>query len=115
MAGNSVIFKTAPETVETAWLLAHQLWEAGVPRDVLQFFPCDDGETGKALISNPHVAAVVLTGSSQTARMFQNWRSQMRLFAETSGKNALIITAQADRELAIKDLARSAFGHTPAN
>ena len=35
----------------------------------------------------------------------------MRLFAETSGKNALIVTAQADRELAIKDLVKSAFGH----
>ncbi|OYW18484.1 MAG: hypothetical protein B7Z55_10535 [Planctomycetales bacterium 12-60-4] len=36
----------------------------------------------------------------------------MPLFAETSGKNALVITAQADRELAIKDLVRSAFGHS---
>lgn len=36
----------------------------------------------------------------------------MPLYAETSGKNALIITAHADRELAIKDLVRSAFGHS---
>ena len=44
--------------------------------------------------------------------MFQSWRPSMPLFAETSGKNSLIITAQADRELAIKDLIRSAFGHS---
>jgi len=35
----------------------------------------------------------------------------MRLFAETSGKNSLIITALADQDQAIKDLVRSAFGH----
>jgi RHH-type proline utilization regulon transcriptional repressor/proline dehydrogenase/delta 1-pyrroline-5-carboxylate dehydrogenase len=35
----------------------------------------------------------------------------MRLFAETSGKNAIVVTALADRDQAIRDLARSAFGH----
>src|SRR4029434_3630865 len=33
------------------------------------------------------------------------------LFAETSGKNAIIVTALADRDQAIRDLVRSAFGH----
>ncbi len=111
MAGNSVILKPAPETVSIAHLLAQQLWKAGVPREVLQFFPCDDGKTGQALICDERVAAVILTGSLETARMFQKWRPSLRLFAETSGKNALVITAQADRELAIKDLVKSAFGH----
>ena len=111
VAGNAVILKPAPETAATAHLLARQLWDAGVPRDVLQFFPCDDGEMGKALICDARVDAVILTGSIETARMFQSWRPSLRLFAETSGKNALVITAQADREAAIKDLVKSAFGH----
>ena len=111
MAGNSVVLKPAPETAQTAYLLAQQLWEAGIPRDVLQFFPCQDGETGQSLISDPRVGAVILTGSLETARFFQSVRPSMRLFAETSGKNALVITAQADREAAIKDLVKSAFGH----
>ena len=111
VAGNAVILKPAPETAQTAYLLARQLWQAGVPQDVLQFFPCDDGETGKALICDARVDAVILTGSIETARMFQSWRPSLRLFAETSGKNALVITAQADREAAIKDLVKSAFGH----
>ena len=111
MAGNSVILKPAPETVVIAHLLAQQLWQAGVPREVLQFFPCDDGETGQALICDARVQSVILTGSLETARLFQSWRPSLKLFAETSGKNALVITAQADREAAIKDLVRSAFGH----
>ncbi len=112
MAGNSVIFKPAPETAQTAYLLAQQMWEAGIPQDVLQFYPCQDGETGKALIGDSRVGAVILTGSVETARFFQRMRPTMRLFAETSGKNALVITAQADREAAIKDLVKSAFGHS---
>lgn len=110
MAGNAVILKPARATQQTAWLLARQLWEAGVPREVLHFFPCD-GETGRAMITDPRVAAVILTGGYETARRFQSWRPSLPLMAETSGKNALVITAQADRELAVKDLVRSAFGH----
>jgi RHH-type proline utilization regulon transcriptional repressor/proline dehydrogenase/delta 1-pyrroline-5-carboxylate dehydrogenase len=112
MAGNAVVLKPAPETAATAARLAEQLWEAGVPREVLHFFPCADGEAGRALITDPRVKTLVLTGAWETARMFQGWRPSLRLFAETSGKNALVITAQADRDLAIKDLVKSAFGHS---
>ena len=111
MAGNGVILKPARDTVRTAWRLAQQLWEAGVPRDVLQFAVCADGEAGRALICDPRTDAVVLTGAYETARMFQDWRPSLRLFAETSGKNSLVISALADRDLAIKDLVRSSFNH----
>lgn len=111
MAGNSVILKPAPETVLTAWYLANQLWEAGVPREVLQFLPLADGEVGKALLTDPRVGIVVLTGAYSTAQMFKSWRPDLRLFAETSGKNSMIISSAADLDLAIKDLVRGAFGH----
>lgn len=111
MAGNSVILKPAPESVLTAYKMATQLWEAGVPQDVLQFLPLVDGETGQQLITDPRVSAVILTGSYFTAAMFQKWRPDLKLFAETSGKNCLIISVAADLDLAIKDLVKGAFGH----
>ncbi|PQO24986.1 proline dehydrogenase [Blastopirellula marina] len=111
MAGNSVILKPAPETVLTAWHLACQLWEAGVPREVLQFLPLVDGDDGKALLSDPRTSIVVLTGAYSTAQLFQSWRPDLRLYAETSGKNSMIISSAADLDLAIKDLVRSSFGH----
>ena len=43
--------------------------------------------------------------------MFLDWRPSLRLFAETSGKNSIIITGQSDRDLAVKDLVKSAFSH----
>ena len=110
-AGNAVILKPAPETVLTATVLAGQLWAAGVPRDVLQLVPCPDDEVGRRLVTHPDVAAVVLTGSWDTAQRFLEWRPDLRLHAETSGKNALVITEAADLDAAVKDLVRSAFGH----
>ena len=109
--GNAVIFKPAPEAVLVGWQIAQALWAAGVPKDVLQFVPAPDNEIGRQLIVDERTAAVVLTGSIETARLFLGWRPNLRLFAETSGKDSLIITALADRDQAIKDLVRSAFGH----
>lgn len=111
MAGNSVILKPAPEAVLTAWRLVNQLWQAGVPQEVLQFLPLIDGDEGRTLITDPRVGAVILTGGYSTAELFQSWRPDLNLMAETSGKNALIITATADLDLAVKDLVRGAFGH----
>ncbi len=110
-AGNAVILKPAPETVATAYLLAQQLWQAGVPRDVLQFVPTRDDEVGRRLVTHPLVNAVVLTGSWQTAQLFTQWRPDLRLLAETSGKNAMLVTASADIDAAVRDLVHSAFGH----
>ena len=110
-AGNAVLLKPAPEAVLVGWHLASALWEAGIPREALQFVPCPDDEVGRGLITDARVDAVILTGSVETARRFLGWRPDLRLFAETSGKNAIIVTALADRDQAVRDLVRSAFGH----
>lgn len=110
-AGNAVIIKPAPETVATAWMLVQQLWAAGVPKDVLQFVPTRDDDTGKRLITHAGVNAVILTGGFATAELFTSWRPDIRLLAETSGKNALLISGSADIDAAVKDLVQSAFGH----
>jgi RHH-type proline utilization regulon transcriptional repressor/proline dehydrogenase/delta 1-pyrroline-5-carboxylate dehydrogenase len=111
MAGNAVILKPAPETALCAWILAGLFWDAGVPRDVLQFLPCPEEPVGSRLIADARVAAVVLTGSSETARLFLRLRPGRPLFAETGGKNAFLITALADRDLAIERAVHAAFGH----
>jgi RHH-type proline utilization regulon transcriptional repressor/proline dehydrogenase/delta 1-pyrroline-5-carboxylate dehydrogenase len=111
MAGNTVIFKPAPEATLVGWQMVQMLWQAGIPKDALQFLPAPDNEVGQALVTDPRTAAVILTGARSTAMKFHEWKPDMQLFAETSGKNALIITAMADREQAVKDLVRSAFGH----
>ncbi|MDH5674954.1 MAG: bifunctional proline dehydrogenase/L-glutamate gamma-semialdehyde dehydrogenase [Myxococcales bacterium] len=110
MAGNAVILKPALETALVAERLAEVCWEAGIPKDALQLLLCDD-EQGSALIEDARVAQVVLTGASDTARLFHRLRPGLDLSAETGGKNALIVSAFADRDAAIQDAVASAFGH----
>jgi RHH-type proline utilization regulon transcriptional repressor/proline dehydrogenase/delta 1-pyrroline-5-carboxylate dehydrogenase len=108
-AGNSVVLKPTLETPRCAEIVAEACWAAGVPADVLHLVRTLDDDVGRHLVTR--CDAVILTGSWETAAMFRSWRPDMRLFAETSGKNALVITPQADVDLAAADLVRSAFGH----
>jgi RHH-type transcriptional regulator, proline utilization regulon repressor / proline dehydrogenase / delta 1-pyrroline-5-carboxylate dehydrogenase len=110
-AGNTIIFKPAPEAVLVGWQLAQSFWEAGIPQDVLQFLPCPDEPIGSQLINDPRISAVLLTGSTNTAIQFLKMRPGLELIAETGGKNSIIVSNLSDRELAIKDIIQSAFGH----
>jgi RHH-type proline utilization regulon transcriptional repressor/proline dehydrogenase/delta 1-pyrroline-5-carboxylate dehydrogenase len=110
-AGSTVILKPAPETVLTASSVVEHCHDAGVPADVVQFLPCADAETGRRLVTHPDVAAVILTGAFETARRFLEWRPTLSLHAETSGKNAIVVTAAADQEDAVRDIVHSAFSH----
>jgi RHH-type transcriptional regulator, proline utilization regulon repressor / proline dehydrogenase / delta 1-pyrroline-5-carboxylate dehydrogenase len=71
----------------------------------------DEAAVGKELITHPDVERVILTGSHDTARLFRSFRPDLPLLAETSGKNAIIVTPSADLDLAAKDVVHSAFGH----
>ena len=108
-AGNAVVFKPAPETPRCAEIVAEACWTAGVPTEVLRFVRTPDDEVGRRLVTT--VDGVILTGSHGTADLFRCWDPNLRLFAETSGKNALVVTPQADLDLAAADLVQSAFGH----
>ncbi len=112
LAGNCVIFKPAPEVVLVGWMMVNALWDAGVPKDVLQFINCADEPVGSKLIADHRVDGVILTGATSTAELFLRLNPRLDLMAETGGKNAMIISAMSDHDLAIKDLVQSAFGHS---
>lgn len=110
-AGSAVIIKPAPQTRRCAAVMVEALWDAGVPRDVLRFVDAPENEVGQALIAHPAVDRLVLTGAWETAALFRSWRPDLPILAETSGKNAIVITPSADLDLAVADLVKSAFGH----
>ncbi len=110
-AGNTVILKPASDTVLTAWEVCQCFWRAGVSRRTLQFVPCPGSGPGARLVRHADVSAVILTGGTGTALGMLAAQPDLRLSAETGGKNATIVTAMSDRELAIKHVVHSAFGH----
>ena len=111
-AGNCVILKPASNTVLVAYELCKRFWQAGVPREALQFLPCSGNGVGAMLATHPEVDAVILTGGTATALRMLEARPQMHLMAETGGKDATIVTALADRDQAIRNVLHSAFSHS---
>ena len=110
-AGSAVIHKPSKPTPHCSMAILEALWDAGVPREVLHGIYPDEREAGRLLVAHEGIDRVILTGASETAAMFRSWKPELKLNAETSGKNALVVTPAADRDLAVADLVNSAFGH----
>lgn len=111
-SGNMVIFKPARETAYIAYQLAQMFWDAGISKEVLQFIVCEGATVGSELIGDPRVSLVVLTGATETAKKMFKIRPGLDLMAETGGKNSLIVTEMADRDIAVRDIVQSAFSHS---
>ena len=114
-AGNSVLAKPAEQTSLVGYFAVKLLHEAGVPEAVLQFLPGDGATVGAALTSDPRVAGVAFTGSTDTARAINRALASRDagpiavLIAETGGQNALIGDSSALPEQLVKDALASAF------
>jgi RHH-type transcriptional regulator, proline utilization regulon repressor / proline dehydrogenase / delta 1-pyrroline-5-carboxylate dehydrogenase len=81
---------------------------------VLQLLPGDGATVGAALTSDPRVAGVAFTGSTDTARAINRALAARDaaigvLIAETGGQNALIADSSALPEQLVKDALASAF------
>jgi len=110
-AGSAVIIKPAPQAVRCGAVLVDALLSAGVPASALQLVNVSEGSLGRQLVADPRVGRLILTGAFDTAALFRSFRPDLPLLAETSGKNAIVVTPSADIDLAVRDVVRSAFGH----
>ncbi|WP_022889584.1 proline dehydrogenase family protein [Agromyces italicus] len=110
-AGSGVVIKPAKLAQRSGAVMVEALWEAGIPRDLLALVDIGERELGRQLVSHPAVDRVILTGAYETAELFRSFREDLPLLAETSGKNAIIVTPSADLDLAASDVVKSAFGH----
>jgi len=109
--GNSVILKPATVALPVAWEFAKCFWDAGVPKETLQVVCTDGREPLNYLTSHPSIKHIILTGGTDTAfRLLQN-NPTCPLSAETGGKNAIIVSAAADRDHAIQNIVTSAFSN----
>ena len=113
-AGCVVLAKPAQQTCLIGARATALLHEAGVPRDVLQLVPGPGSSVGSRLVSDPRIAGVGFTGSTETARMIERAMARTAspeapLVAETGGLNAMIVDSTALPERAVDDIVVSAF------
>ena len=108
--GNTCILKPATVAAPVAELFVKAFYAAGVPKEALQLV-VPDNEGKKLLTSSPIVKHIILTGGTDTAQALAKANPRKPLSAETGGKNVIILTAKGDRDHAIMNACRSAFGN----
>lgn len=114
VTGNTVVMKPASDTPWTGRLLAECLREAGLPDGVFNYVTGGGGQIGEALIESEEVNGITFTGSYEVGmhiyRQFAQAPYPRPIVLEMGGKNASIVSANADLERAAQGIVRSAFG-----
>ncbi|WP_414172828.1 aldehyde dehydrogenase family protein [Clavibacter tessellarius] len=110
-SGSGVVVKPAGQAADPAPCWSRRSARPACRGSLLALVDAGEAEFGEHLIAHPSVDRVILTGGYETAEVFRSWRSDLPLLAETSGKNAIIVTPSADLDLAAADVVKSAFGH----
>src|ERR1700728_3199265 len=111
--GNAVVLKPDPRTPLTGgFAIARIFEEAGLPKGVLQVLP-GGAEAGEALCSDPDVAMVSFTGSSNVGRRIGELAGKhlKKVQLELGGKNAVIVLEDADLDATASAIAFGAWFH----
>jgi succinate-semialdehyde dehydrogenase/glutarate-semialdehyde dehydrogenase len=111
LAGNGVVLKPDSQTPFTALAAVELLFEAGVPRDLVQVVTGPGPALGPSLVDA--VDFLMFTGSTATGRLLaeQCGRRLIGFSAELGGKNALLVLAGADIERAVEGAMWACFSN----
>ena len=119
VAGCPVIVKPAGPTPLIAAQLVHLLEAAGAPAGTVNFLPSPGGEVGDFLVRHPGVDLVAFTGSMDVGLSIISHAAQhpaadgvKKVIAEMGGKNAIIVDADADLDVAVAETIVSAFHYS---
>ncbi|MDE2071026.1 MAG: aldehyde dehydrogenase family protein [Gammaproteobacteria bacterium] len=102
LAGNTVVFKTAPETLPVGFKIADLLRLAGVPQGVFQHVRIDGPVCGDLWLEAGGVNKLFFTGSVRVGKLLAEKaaRTLVPVSLELGGKDAMIVCADADLERA---------------
>src|SRR5256714_10941008 len=114
ITGNTVVLKTATDTPWSGRLLADCIRDASIPRGAFNYLNGSGSVVGEALLNHPNTAGITFTGSVDVGmHIYRTMASGVYprpCIAEMGGKNACIVTANADLDRAADGIVRSAFG-----
>ena len=112
MAGNVAVLKHASNVPRCADLIASVLDEAGLPAGAFGVLHIDN-EQAAAVIRDPRVAAVTLTGSERAGRSVAGNAGQQlkKGVMELGGSDAFVVLDDADLDKAVAGAVASRFGN----
>ena len=111
IAGNAVVLKPATHTPIVSLQLARALSDAGLPAGVLSTVTGTGRDISGPLLSHPALKAVSFTGSNAVGETLAAVLAPrgVKLQCELGGKNATVVLADADLELAAATIAMAGF------
>lgn len=114
ISGNAVVIKPASETPLVTLKLAEALNDVGLPPGVLATVTGRGSAIGDALLDRPEISAVSFTGSTEVGQRVQRRVAgrPVRVQTEMGGKNAAVVLADADLDLAAATVVGGAFAQT---
>ncbi|MBM4167519.1 MAG: aldehyde dehydrogenase family protein, partial [Ignavibacteria bacterium] len=114
LCGNTIVFKPASITPETATHLVEILIDAGVPEGVVNIVHGGGSDVGNAIVEHHDVDLISFTGSTEVGKKISKMGADTlkRISLELGGKNAQIVMDDADLDLALNAVLWGAFGTT---
>ncbi|MDX2191114.1 MAG: L-glutamate gamma-semialdehyde dehydrogenase [Bacteroidota bacterium] len=115
--GNVVVWKPADQQVYTAALIMEILYEAGLPKGVINLIYGDGPEIGEVIFKHPDFAGLHFTGSTQVfkllwkeiAKNIDTYETYPRIVGETGGKDFVLVHDSANVDTVVTALIRGAF------
>ncbi|MDQ3809999.1 MAG: aldehyde dehydrogenase family protein [Chloroflexota bacterium] len=109
--GNTVVAKPASTTPLSTLRLAELMLEAGLPPGVLNVVTGPGGVVGDEIIRNPLVRKIGFTGETGTGRQVARSAAEelKHVTLELGGSDAAIVCADADLDLAARNIAIGRF------
>lgn len=110
-AGNAVVLKAASYTPIVGHHLARALHDAGVPAGVITTITGSTGAIGSSLIEQESLRAVSFTGSNAVGEHIRRQLAgtRVKMLAELGGKNAVVVLADADLDVAVPAITAGGF------
>lgn len=108
--GNTVVWKPASTVPLLAMRLAQALSAAGLPAGVLNLL-MGPGAIGNSIVEHPALDGLTFTGSTGVGRSLSSKAAGrgVPVQAEMGGKNASVVLADADLDLAVEQVMLGAF------
>lgn len=117
LVGNVSLWKPASSAVYSAYWLMKLFEEAGMPKGVINFVPGSGGQVGNPAMTNPNLAGIHFTGSTEVFQNMwklisdnlKNMKYYPRIVGETGGKDFIFAHNSADVDALVVAALRGAF------
>ncbi|MFB6244695.1 MAG: aldehyde dehydrogenase family protein [Halobaculum sp.] len=112
--GNTVVWKPAEQTPWCGQIIAEMFDDTGIPDGVFNLVQ-GFGDAGNAIVEDDRVDTVLFTGSAEVGHQIADklgGQAGREVSLEMGGKNGIVITEEADLDVAVHSAVMSSFKTT---